>query len=290
MPKKKKLNYQYLLSLYHRVDAYLNDDSHDKKILPEVIVSFCTVIEKILKIKLHRKNPVLVFENAKIKTDRDLCEIILGKENDVVTAKIGQVLDRFGVVFKDVLSDDEIQALREVYSIRNFFIHGYKPDDETTFDSEDITKKMGTIWGKISTQAVKLFGKEIKKTAEPKKKYSESELEEVLKKEVMEKIKLDRRYATHSLMSYGTGMGIGGGTVLSGYLGGEVCPRCGNHSFSFEPFSYTGSAFSPTAAYSAVTIEDAYLGKFSDLYRCSMCNLELTKKEYEIAKEIKGSE
>ena len=55
----EKKNYQYLLNLYSLVDDYLARSSYKEEDLPEVVVAFCTVTEKIFKIKLYKKNFVV---------------------------------------------------------------------------------------------------------------------------------------------------------------------------------------------------------------------------------------
>ena len=60
-------NYKYLLRIYSLVDEYLAGTSTDPENLPEIIISFCVVTEKIFKIQLYRRNPILVYENVKIK-------------------------------------------------------------------------------------------------------------------------------------------------------------------------------------------------------------------------------
>ncbi|KKR60954.1 MAG: hypothetical protein UU01_C0031G0014, partial [Parcubacteria group bacterium GW2011_GWA2_40_37] len=60
-------------------------------------------------------------------------------------------------------------------------------------------------------------------------------------------------------------------------IGNESCPRCGAYSFSLDEIN--SGVISLSSIYNA--------GTFSDLYKCKSCNLELTKKEYEIAKKLK---
>lgn len=277
---KKKVEYKYLLQQYLKVDNFLVSENASDENLPDIIISFCTVVEKILKIKLYKRNPLLIFDVAKFKEDDALCIVSKKKEKEIETIKIQQLLGRFKLIFNKVFSEEELAVLKDLYDIRNFFIHSYKPDTEASFDSEDIIKKMGTIWDRISTQAVVLFGKGIKKAVEPKKKYSEAELEQVLMREVAAKIRNDQNLAAYPFRA------ISAGYTMLGSSGSEICPRCRNNTFSFEPFGYSDLISSPASSYSALTLGDAYLGKFSDLYRCSVCNLELTKKEYEIAKRI----
>lgn len=266
---KKGENYKYLLRLYELVDEYLSDISDEKENLPEIIVAFCVVTEKILKIKLHKKNPVLVFENAKFKEDDAFITILKKKELNIETIKINDALNRHKLMFKKGFSDDEIQVIIDIYRIRNHFVHGYKADNDIMEDKENIVKKMGTVWEKISTQAISLFGKTAIKTKKPKKKYSEEELELVLTEEVRKKIK-NTNNDPFSRYTY----------IEEPYYGfNEECPRCGYSEFSKDDkkdpldFHEEGLFFNRVS---------------SSLYRCKNCHLELTNKEYEIAKKIKS--
>lgn len=145
MQKKSKnsTEQKYLLLLYRKVADFLSTESVKDEELPDVMVSFCTVIEKILKIKLHKKNPVLIFSASQLKDENSLVAVILKKEKDIETLKIKDILSRFIVVFDNYFTPDEAQALIDIYGVRNFFIHGYKADDKINFISEDIIKKNG---------------------------------------------------------------------------------------------------------------------------------------------------
>ncbi len=266
-----KKNYKYLLQLYSRVGEYLQGADPKKDDLPEIIVYFCIIVEKIFKIKLHQKNPVLVFDNCKIKENDALLSIVNIKELDIETIKIREVIGRYKLVFEKEFSDEELQVILDIYNIRNHFVHSYKADGRILFDSENVVTKMGTVWEKISKQAIDLFGKVIIKANKPKKKYTETELEEVLKKEIEKKIKKQDTL-------YGITFPYEDHVRYSFTLGGEECPRCGSYGFSIE--DSTSNVFNPTISlYSK--------GMASDLYKCKKCYLELTRKEYEIAKKLK---
>lgn len=261
---KPKKDHKYLLGLYYKVDDYLTNNQNNQEGLPDIVVSFCIVVEKIIKIKLHKKNPVLLFDNSKIKENDALVAIISKKEKNLV--------------FKNIFSDDEMQALLDIYAIRNGFVHGYKPDSNILFDEEDVIKKLGTIWEKILNQAVILFGKDSIKKNKPKKKYSEEELEKVLEEEVRTKIKPIQR-----------GNGIQRGYGLDGDMlqvsgsvfgfTGERCPRCGSYEFSLDDRLNSD-------IYSVTSVSMYPIRTFSDLYKCKKCHLELTRKEYEIVKKL----
>ena len=275
---KPKKDHKYLLHLYYKVDDYLTNNQNNQEGLPDIVVSFCIVVEKIIKIKLHKKNPVLLFDNSKIKENDALVAIISKKEKNIETSKIGEILGRFKLVFKNIFSDDEMQALLDIYVIRNGFVHGYKPDSNILFDEEDIIKKLGTIWEKISNQAVILFGKDSIKKNKPKKKYSEEELEKVLEEEVRTKIKpIQRGYGIQRGYRLDDDMLQVSGSVFG--FTSEKCPRCGSHEFSLDDRLNSD-------IYSVTSVSMYPIRTFSDLYKCKKCHLELTRKEYEIAKKL----
>ena len=136
----------------------------------------------------------------------------------------------------------------------------------------DIVKKMGSVWEKrVEPLAVSFFGKRNIKQVKPTKKYSEQELYTVLANEVREKIKVmgsqyyfDTVFTTSDKVYDGYGRG--------GLHIGESCPRCLKSTFghkNLQPFpSFSGS-----------------FGN-SNLYKCTACGLELTQKEFDIAKEL----
>lgn len=282
---RKKENYQYLLRLYSLVDEYLSDVSGESD-LPEIVIAFCIVIEKIFKIKLYKENPVLVYENAKIKDSNALISVIKGKELNIDTIKIRESIARYKLMFDGEFSDDEMQVLIDIYNIRNHFVHGFKSDEDILTDRENIVKKMGTVWEKISVMAVATFGKRIIKANEPKKKYSKEELENVLTEEVRKKIESYENKNSDFLHA---------GTFAFAHsndyscrpidFSGEICPRCGACGFSKSDNGVNSLEFirvntNPLSAYP--------LSPSSNLYVCKKCNLELTEKEYEIAKKLKS--
>lgn len=290
--KKIEGNYKYLLQLYSQIDDYLADVLDKQENLPEIVVAFCITIEKLFKIRLHGENPVLIYENSKIKENDALITIIKEKELSIETIKIGETINRYKLMFENEFSDDEMQVLIDIYNIRNHFIHGYKSDDDLLSDQENIIKKMGTVWEKISVQAVSIFGKDLIKANKPKKKYSEEELEKVLIEEVRKKIQsTGTEYNSLGLVYRDFTIPIQSPSAVSlgidrqyqvpssvFALGSEKCPRCGSYSFSLDEVN--SSVISIASIYNPV-------GTFSDLYKCKNCNLELTKKEYEIAKKLK---
>lgn len=277
----KKENYNYLLKLYSFVDEYLSNNPIRQENLPEIVVSFCIVTEKIFKIRLHKKNPILVYDNSKIKENDALIAIIKKKELNIETIKIREVLSRYKLMFNNDFSDDEIQVLIDIYNIRNHFVHGYRSDDVILHDEENIVKKMGTVWEKISIQAQSLFGGKLIKLSKPKNKYSSVELEGVLIEEVRKKIKsCEKEYNKHPFARFDASS-----TSHSSYAGltelnEEKCPRCGSCGFSKYDNEINSFGF-------AHSINLYPIKKLYDLYYCKKCNLELTEKEYEIAKKLK---
>lgn len=274
----KRENYQYLLRLYSLVDEYLADTPDEQENLPEVIVAFCIATEKIFKIRLHGENPVLVYENTRFREDDALVSIIKEKELRVETIRIKETLNRYKLMFQDEFSDGEMQVLIDIYNVRNHFVHGYKSDDDALSDNENMVKKIGTVWEKISIQAISIFGKDLIKANKPKKKYSEEELEKVLTAEVRTKIKsIKNELGTFSLNNYMYPIP----NYMSAYgVTGEKCPRCDAYEFSLDEPSPTLDALLVTGVYGQRI-------NFSDLYKCKKCGLELTRKEYEIAKKLK---
>ncbi|MEK7646840.1 MAG: hypothetical protein AAB378_00510 [Patescibacteria group bacterium] len=277
---KKRSNHKYLLHLYAQVDDFLSNQNVERGASPESIVSFCTVVEKILKLKLHNKNPILVFDALSAKDDHAISMIALKKELDIKTARIGNILTRFQIMFGGIFTSDELQALRDIYEVRNCFMHGYKSDDKINFDPEDIVKKMGTIWERVSKIAVSLFGKTNIQESRPKKKYSKQELERALIDEV--KIKVGQKRSRYRTNIFGISPGVD--MVGANYWSNDSkCPRCGAYGFAFqkqqEDFLYN---FNRIDVYGNDSSNSALVG----LYKCLQCNLELTAKEYEIARKI----
>jgi hypothetical protein len=274
--RRKKENYQHLLRLYSLVDEYLSDIPAKQENLPEIVVSFCIVTEKILKIKLHNENPVLVYENSKIKDVDALIAIIKNKELNIETIKIRETIARYKLMFDNDFSDNEVQVLIDIYDVRNHFVHGYKSDDDILSDRKNIIKKMGTVWEKISAQAISNFGKRSIKANKPKEKYSKEELEKVLIEEVRKKIKPDENnFYPSPFFTTNLNHCVSFVNDLD-----EICPRCGERGFSKNGRGNDSLRFAVTNV--------NLLNTPSDLFKCNKCNLELTEKEYEIAKKIKN--
>lgn len=290
---RNKNEYSYLLHLYSKVDDFLTINGKKQGILLDVIVSFCVVVERIFKIKLYEENPVLLFDVSKMKDNGMLSIILKGKDKDINTIKIEETLERFSLMFPSVLTEGESQALSEIYSIRNCLIHGYRSDISVQFSEDDIIKKMGTIWEKISNQAQLLFGGESIKTSKPKEKYTEEELEDVLVEEVRKKIKsIGKQIGFYFNPNNGSIKPLGdlnsslykAYNPQSSYFLSGSCPRC--HSLSFS-LGTTNSSIFPTRDTVSLSFKNIYNNDvFSDLYKCRDCGLELTRREYEIAKRL----
>jgi hypothetical protein len=290
---RDKKEYSYLLHLYSKVDDFLTINGKKEGVLLDVIVSFCVVVERIFKIKLHEENPVLLFDVSKMKDNGALSAILKGKEKDVNTIKIGETLERFNLMFPSALTEGESQALSEIYSIRNCLIHGYKSDISVLFSEDDIIKKMGTIWEKVSSQAQLLFGGESIKTSKPKEKYTEEELENVLIEEVRKKIKSIKKWDKFYFNSNNgvlRPIGDHNGLIYPRYnssgsfLLSDSCPRCHSLSFSLDVENSNIVPIRDTVSISLKSIYDGVM--FSDLYKCKDCGLELTRREYDIAKKL----
>ena len=281
----KKTDHKYLLSIYNRVDELLSRENLKKEDLPDLIVYFCTVIEKILKIKLYNKNPFLVFELSSIGTENLISRLATKKDVELNTLRVGNVLDRFAMIFKKTLNPSEIETIKEIYKLRNFYIHGYKEDNKIVgLDVEKVVNQMGTIWERINKITVSLFGKENIKNSRPKKTYTEKEFEKAFEDEVGKMITPKREfglvtaYTTIPLVDrYNLVQRVGNlidpitQQPISFNYFGERCPRCNSSNFSL-----TGNEL-----YSYVQVPK--------LYKCEDCHLELTEKQYEIAKKIKKS-
>lgn len=281
----KKQGHPYLINLYTKVNEYLADYSNNDDNLADIIVSFCIVVEKTLKIKLHEKNPVLVFDVLKLKDNDSLTSVVTKKENSIDTIRIVDVIERFKILYQNVFSEEELQALLDIYFVRNNLIHGYKTDDIVIADSENLIKKMGTIWEKFTEQATVIFGKENIKVNNPKRKYSEEELESVLIEEVKKKIESQENYNYFGILNRFAGETLSVENEFSPsamLFDLEKCPRCGSNSLSLDNGRnyINGTVFA----------RNPLLKPYTNLYKCKICSLELTKKEYDIAKKIKNKD
>lgn len=272
---KKSENYIYLVSLYKKIDSFLNKDSFSQDEVPDNIISFCIATERILKIKLYKKNPVLVFDNAKFKDDNSLVAIVLKKEKTIESCNIQNIIDRINIIFSKTFTDDEKQAIRDIYDVRNHFVHGYKTESE--IEINDAVIKMEIIWRKVSKFGVKILGEKNVKPVTPKKTYSEEELQEILREQV--KVKISKagipRDSVFTLYHKGELS-----TWSTSEWGGERCPRCKKMGFRIEKREPESFSFLGTCDFT----HD--LRGNSDLYKCKNCNLELTPREYEIAKTL----
>ena len=273
----KKIDHKYTLGLYTKVDEYLANNHNDRDNIADIIVSFCTVIEKTLKIKLYNKNPVLIFDVSKLKTNGSLTAVINNKDVDIETVRIFDVIERFKILYPNIFSNEEFQALSDIYRVRNDLMHGYKDDNKILSDVENLIKKMGTIWEKFSEQAIALFGKDNIKKSIPKKKYTESELENVLIEEVTKKIQSQENVFGISTYFYNP-LTTGSAYYSSILSEGEKCPRCGGYDFSLDNSQNNADSF--------MAMRSLVVGSYSNLYKCRKCNLELTEKEFEIAKKL----
>ena len=281
MPRKVKKKHDFVIGLFSQVDAYLSEDTPDPKQLPTSLVNFCVVAEKVLKMHLYKKNKTLPYDVSKLKDANLLVAVATGKEsNDVGTIQYEEVIQRFGAIYKRTFTEEEFEILKDLYKLRNCFMHTHKADDEIDFDSEDIIKKMGTLWPTISKLAIKVLDKAKIKSSRPKKTYSEEELRAVLVEEVRKKINqpIKNGPVTYSDL-------VNQSTIAAT---GPSCPRCGSEKFGrkTEPSSPLSPWDNGTVVWTDAA-RDAFVSirqLAPDIYKCKKCNLELTEKEYELYK------
>ncbi len=274
----KKNEHKYLLYLYNKVNKFLSSKNVEiDECFPEKLVSFCVVIEKLIKIRLYKKNPVLIFALASFKDINLLIAIINGQDKKIKTIEIDLLLERCKSFFPKFLTENELSALREIYHIRNQFIHSYKSDDCNEYDKLDVINKMGSIWDKVSAYAVTFFGNDLIVKHQPKLKYTDEQLNKVLEDEVRTKIN-NTESEIGVLLRYNRDDNYNHFELLQ--LGTNVCPRCGSNGFELND----SHDFKFAIDYQPIW---DMKNKFLDLYKCRSCNLELTRKEFDIAKKIK---
>lgn len=266
---KKVKKYDYLLQLYSRVNKYLSDSTQKPEDLQEVIVSFCIVVERVLKMKLHKKNPVLIFDASNLKSDDAISAIALQKEDSIETINIYSAMARFKILFKKVLLDEEVIAIRDIYKVRNSLVHGYVSEEKIIVDKEDIVKKMSFIWPKISDLTKSLLGKERILSSKPKKTYTELEFKKALVEELLKKINQPVKdvYFIQDSVLYSAG--------------GIRCPRCHSRSFNKRDDIFNENGGLGLIDPSLFSIK-RYSQSYSEIYKCSKCNLELTQSEYDL--------
>jgi len=276
----KKNEYKYLLYLYNQVNRFLSSrDVESDECFPEKLVSFCIVIEKLIKIKLYKKNHVLIFDVSNLKDLDMLVAIIDGSDKNIETIRIDLLLERCKSFFPNFLTENELSVLRDIYRIRNQFIHDYKSDDCIKYDKLDIISKMGSIWDKISRHTNTVFGKELIVKNQPKIKYTEEQLNKVLEDEVRMKI-MNTELDMGAILRYRHDENYNNINLFQ--LGTDMCPRCGSYGFEL-------SGDHDLFLYEVYRLNGHLSNRFLDLYKCKSCNLELTRKEYEIARKIKSN-
>lgn len=267
--------YPYLAHLYLRVNEYLADGKQaELATLADAVVSFCIVLERLLKIRLYNQNPILLFHSSQLKADGAILAIVMEKEVSIETICITDVIERFNTIFPSVFTEYELQALQDIFNSRNHLVHSYKGDSNVLEDG-DLLAKMGTIWDKISAITVDVFGSSPLKRSKPRKKYSETELKEILIKELREKIKnhpqtYDGPGFSYDVESYAY-------EAPNIWRSEMKCPRCRSLSLIREhgPSTYD---FIRELAFIPGTQPEG-------IYKCGSCHLELTKREYELLQE-----
>lgn len=284
MTIKKEQEYKYLLRTYSMVSENLKSDSIKSDELPDIIIGFCIVIERVLKIGLYRKNPVLIYDNGWLKDENNLVCIVKRKKNQIETIKKDKLISRYNLVFEGRFTKDEVEIIDEIYLLRNQFIHSHEKDKNILINEEEIVKRIGTVWEKISIEAVKILGGGFKKV-QPNKKYTEEELKEIIEKKFKEECEEVRKIvesdknknifptirATSDLAVYP----VTSESFFSHPLSGsEKCPRCGFVGFKKDVNRFYG-------VYGFGDEDD------SGIYICNNCHLELTEKQYNIAKRMR---
>jgi len=268
-------DYPYLLNLYSKVTDYIDsggNDADDEE-FAEIIVFFCTVVERILKIELHNRNPILVLKAERIKDNSAICAVANSIEHSIETINIFDVIERYKIIYPKAYSENDFISLKNIFQERNGLIHSYCSDNKFLSNKKNILIMMSAVWIILSKQLTDLFGEKNIKKGHPTKKYTEKELENVLIEEVTKKIQPINnnpgyllQYTTPDILSFGMVNETG-----------DECPRCGSNGFVKNnqiPEFYVGSF---------------YLQSSSDLYKCRRCNLELTDKEYAFAKKIRNA-
>lgn len=284
MKKADIQKHKYLRAICGEVNSFLANPKTDEEKLPHIIVSFCVATEKILKIKLHEKNPVLIFRLEDLKRDNFLLEVVLAKEGNLQTEKITTIINRFRAIFPKLLSEEEAAALRHIYNLRNCFVHSHTHDQSVKINSEDIVKKMGAVWERIRAIGVGIFHQGWFDGRGPVKKYSEEELENALESEVAQLISPTFDTRIRGILDNSL-LGASSGSLYPRF--GRTCPRCGSRGFSQDRESGFLSSLANDSPVS-VSYYDGHMNSVSsNLFRCGVCHLELTERQYEIAKKIK---
>ena len=263
----------YLLKEFRFVNENLAKEEIDNDELPDIVVGFCTVLEKMFKIRLHKKNPALVFSPKKLSDSDSIVAVSLKKETDIHTASITDILYVYGKVFPRGIKDDEIETVKSILQVRNQFLHSYKKDADLDFDHTDVIKKMSTVWEKrIQPLAIIFFGKSKVRSAKPVRKYTEEELHMILVEEVRKKLQKNtygQPVTISSTLTPTNSITTAFNSIQSNAYSlhsttTEECPRCNTFNFAKRQIPSTGQY----------------------LYSCTFCNLELTEREFEIAKQV----
>lgn len=290
---RKTKEYDYLLQLYSRVNKYLSDNRPKPEELEEVIVSFCVVVERVLKMKLHAKNPILIFDVSRLKDDETISALALRTDTTIETINIQSTLNRFKILFKKTFSEEEIISIKETYKVRNSLVHSYLSEEKVITDKEDLIKRMSFIWPKISKLTKSVLGKERILSSKPKKSYTELEFKKAIVDELMKKIKQPVR-SSYSLgvgTTFSDGFSVANGLTTPYPSSGTECPRCSSMQFSInnEPFHASGFGIGGSAnIFEPILYASSgygFGGSTVQIYKCKNCNLELTQNEYELVKK-----
>ncbi|MEI6352906.1 MAG: hypothetical protein WCO35_03150 [Candidatus Nomurabacteria bacterium] len=278
----RKLNikdYAYISKLYSEIKNTLKSKNNINLVEKlSLVVNFCVLLEKLIKLRLSVENKLLVYYGKSFNDD-----FIFGILKDKIpptsfeakTKTFNEANNLFNKLF-DVFSENEILLLDNIYNIRNAIVHSYFQDNKILDSEENIIKDISTILDKVNSLLEEMFGKEaiasIKIGGE--EKYSKEELEEVLREQVRKKILYGRNKRTNYFFDK---LSMIKTEEYSFPNNGLSCPACGNYSLEGKDIE---NNFYPIAV-------SVFNYKDKDIYICSKCGLQLTKREYEIAKEIK---
>jgi hypothetical protein len=205
--------------------------------------------------------------------------LTLKKETSIETINVHSALTRFGIVFEGFFSGEEVIGIKDIYNIRNIFVHSYLSEEKILADSDELVKKMSFIWQKISKLSKSVLGTKRISVIVPLKTYTELQFNQAIVDELLKKLKQKTNsdsFVTYDVTTFPT-------NFLFNSIGNENCPRCGYSTF--KNIDGYGSGLIRSDIWGVV--QDQYTN--SDIYRCTHCNLELTSVEYDLYKKTIAS-
>lgn len=297
----------YLQNIFKKISQLLEKNLEDisEAEIAEASHDFCILIERILKMKLYQKNPLLVFDASRIDNN-NLLPIARGEDLSFNTIKFEETLKRFNYIFLNFSFGDYFTpVLTSLYEEnRNPLTHSYKSDKDIVNlkNKEKIVKDIGSLFPWFSDIAKDFIDiSEAPADISIGKKYTEEELEEIFKEELKKKLIYYKNndYFTNSLNTSNTNFlkvsELKPITFMEPLKPGLIdipqiepsfssrdisihneCPRCRLYKLKSPGkdnlYNYL--------VYPAQSQNNSYL------YKCSNCNLELTEKEYQMSKKI----